>query len=134
MKKKAPLEPLFVVRRGGDVLLFKNPYDAEKDLSARSLIDGDYLEAFTLTGQVVSLGIEGKGLGRRVKVTWTGRDDRARLVARLRVLAERNGRAGEDPRPEDVANEVWANEWRVRWPTRPRWLDRRLHGDGPAQV
>src|SRR4051812_12432463 len=32
------------------------------------------------------------------------------------------------------ANAVLRAEWEARWPKRPRWLARRLHGEGALQI
>ena len=34
----------------------------------------------------------------------------------------------------DFANDWFRAEWERRWPKRPAWLARRLHGDRPPQV
>jgi hypothetical protein len=48
------------------------------------------------------------------------------LRARLRA----DPRAGDvDPLSFAAAESKW--EWEHRWPKRPRWLSRRLHGDDP---
>jgi hypothetical protein len=36
--------------------------------------------------------------------------------------------------PANVANELLLGNWEARWPKRPGWLDRRMHGDGPEGV
>jgi hypothetical protein len=33
-----------------------------------------------------------------------------------------------------VANEVLRREWNSRWPKRPKWLSRRIHGEHPPQI
>ena len=57
-----------------------------------------------------------------------------RLVALLRREHAR-GYAFSDPAdPVAVTNEMLTFQWESRWPKRPGWLDRRLHGTGPARI
>lgn len=63
----------------------------------------------------------------------TGEIDRTGLEARLRqYVADR--KVDVDRRGDfvvDVANALVQQEWESRFPKRPGWLDRRLHGSGP---
>jgi hypothetical protein len=33
-----------------------------------------------------------------------------------------------------VANELLRGQWNSRWPKRPKWLSRRIHGAHPPQI
>jgi hypothetical protein len=57
------------------------------------------------------------------------------LRRRLKEWAD-TGRLSSDPHGDlvTVANELLQGEWDARWPKRPGWLARRLHGDGPQQI
>jgi hypothetical protein len=68
-----------------------------------------------------------------VELTITTQQDRAGLQQALRRAAQR-GLIDSDPAdPLLVARELLDKQWDSRWPKRPRWLDRRLHGgDAPS--
>lgn len=90
--------------------------------------DGVYEAVFTLDGNVVEL----KPKGRAVDATVTGRSDLPDLRRRLAATPERFKSDPADVRA--VAAELLAQDWEARWPKRPRWLDRRLHGNGPPEL
>lgn len=130
MKSPKESQPLFVVSRDGDVDLFKSVDLAAAGMESIDVPDGAYVAAYGIDGERFEISEDGAAVILRA----TGAFDLPRMQERLRALAERNGYSGEDPDPRAVANEVFANEWRMRWPRWPKWLDRRLHGDGPPQV
>ncbi|MGY2876554.1 hypothetical protein ACVW00_003744 [Marmoricola sp. URHA0025 HA25] len=131
MQAPLNLQPTFVITRDGDVDLYKTLDDAASYMEAIDVRDGEYEDAFSMTGERLEIVID----GYQVRLVSTGVKDLPRLRDRLRQLADRNGYSeADDPDPRAVANEVFANEWRARWPRWPRWLDRRLHGDGPLRV
>ena len=69
-----------------------------------------------------------------VTLTVTEERDEASL---LHWLEESGVRYGLSSPADDVlamANELLRREWQDRWPRRPRWLSRRLYGDGPTQL
>ncbi len=60
----------------------------------------------------------------------------SRIARHERAAAEHAGRpAGPAVTdPLRYAERELREQWENRWPKRPRWLDRRLHGDGPPPV
>ncbi|MDP9444350.1 MAG: hypothetical protein M3P83_08370 [Actinomycetota bacterium] len=70
-----------------------------------------------------------------VRLERSGQHDDANLKALLeRDRATRHAFTSDPSDPVGVANELLAREWEARWPKWPHWLDRRLHGAGPARV
>lgn len=124
MQFRSALRPMFVITRDGDVDLYKTAAEAASSMEAIDVHDGEYEAAFSVTGERFEIVVEDD----RVDLVRTGTSDLPNLRERLRALAERNGYSGDDPDPRVVANEVFANQWRTRWPRWPKWLDRRLHG------
>ena len=55
---------------------------------------------------------------------------RLRDLARVPGYATLDGFDPEDPLGTAVALSTW--KWEHRWPKRPRWLSRRIHGAGPS--
>ena len=130
MKAPTELQPVFVFSSYGAIALFKSVELAAGGIESVDVRDGEYVEVFGIDGERFEITAD----GHTVTLRNTGVLELARLRERLRTLAERNGYSGEDPDRRFVANEVFANEWRMRWPRWPKWLDRRLHGEGPAKV
>lgn len=96
-------------------------------------VEGGVYEAF--------VGLDGERLIPRpvdetsVRLERSGDHDEAHLIELLeRERATRNTFTSDPTDPSQVANELLASEWEARWPKWPTWLDRRLHGTGPARV
>jgi hypothetical protein len=90
--------------------------------------DGVYDGVFSLDGDVIRL--EAKDEDVHATVT-----DRSGLDDLQRRLVDSRDRFESDPTDlRAVASELLKQEWDARWPKRPRWLDRRLHGDGPSEL
>ena len=121
---------MFVIARDGDVHLFKTVSAAAGWVEAIDVEDGEYVGFYRLDGERLDVSVNDDV----VRLEPSGVRDVAELSATLRSLAERNGYTGDDPDPVAVANEVFANEWLNRWPRRPKWLDRRLHGNSPPTI
>jgi hypothetical protein len=65
----------------------------------------------------------------------SGDRDKARLIELLeRERAARRTFTSDPTDPVQVANDLLVGDWEARWPKWPRWLDRRLHGEGPTRV
>jgi hypothetical protein len=102
-------------------------------MEAIDVRDGEYEAFFTIDGGVLHPSVRPDD-EIWVELVATGTHDLARLKRRLRELQHRNGYVSNPDDPRAVANELLAIEWSLRWPKRPYWLDRRLHGSGPDQV
>jgi hypothetical protein len=61
----------------------------------------------------------------------TERVDLAGLRERLEQLQKQHAIEGPLDDLAQVASTRLARAWATRWPKRPRWLDKRLHGEGP---
>lgn len=95
--------------------------------------DGEYEAFFTTDGDVLQPSVRPDDQ-IWVELIATGNRDVERLKRRLRELQDHNGFVSDPDDPRAVANEFLAIEWSLRWPKRPAWLDRRLHGTGPDKV
>ena len=65
------------------------------------------------------------------------RTDEKDLTGLLHAIQDHQRAAGwssDSADPIAFANELLRWEWERRWPKRPRWLSRRLHGDSPRSV
>jgi hypothetical protein len=94
-------------------------------IEAPDVEDGVYEAIFTVSGEV----IEAQASGRHVVLKPTGRVELSDLQQRVRASADR---FSSDPADlQAVAHEMLRADWEARWPKRPRWLARRLHGDPP---
>jgi len=129
-RPEPPLDPTFLITRDGDVELFKTPQEAAGWVEAVDVEDGEYTDCFRVNGERLELDI----FKEEVHVRPTGTYDAAFLSQRLAELAERNAYTGDAPDPRTVANEVFAHQWKRRWPRWPKSLDRHLHGDGPPRI
>jgi len=85
---------------------------------------------FLHDGDVVDLGTAGE----TVVLTPSEQRDLARLSTLLVDYQRTTGTQFGSLNPLDVANEWLRWEWEHRWPKRPTWLARRLHGEVPPQV
>jgi hypothetical protein len=131
------LDPVFVITIDGHVELYRTPADAEAGIEGYDVRDGEYDGdlggLFSVDGEILEVAITDDVVGDLVRIERTGRFARDMLAARLAELADRNRYEG-DPDPRVVANQIFASYWdnrRIRW---PRWLDRRVNGDGPPRV
>jgi hypothetical protein len=104
--------------------------DASGDLEAIDVKNGVYEALFTVDGRRVRASTS----ARSVVLEVTTERDLDELCERLRRWAVRGGLKSDPGDPVAVANELLRHQWSSRWPKRPRWLDRRLHGDGPPRV
>jgi hypothetical protein len=111
-------------------IIFASLSHAAGWMEAIDVEHGGYDAVFTLDGLVVEVTTDRD----RVVLTPTAQQDEAGLRERIRD-SRPLPHLGDDR--EDLvayANAVLLAEWEARWPKRPRWLARRLHGEGPLQI
>ena len=115
---------LFVFDRDDWCSVFPTVADAENDLEVADVEVGEYV-VFDQDGTVFEARVD----EMRVRLRATGERDAAQLAARLDRFTREQGiePAGDDV--IDVGNAILAAAWEERWPKRPRWLARRIHGD-----
>jgi hypothetical protein len=124
---------VLVITADGDVMAFPDADMATDYVKAVDVRDGEYEAFFTIDGDVLQPSVRPDD-EIWVELIETGMNDIERLKRRLAELQQRNGFASDPDDPRAVANELLAIEWNLRWPKRPHWLDRRLHGSGPDKV
>jgi hypothetical protein len=124
---------ILVIGSDGEVMAFRDAVAAASYVEAVDVRDGEYEAFFTIAGDVLHPSIRPDD-EIWVELIATGTNDAMRLKRRLRELQQRNGFVSDPDNPRAVANELLDIEWSLRWPKRPRWLDRRLHGEGPDKV
>lgn len=110
--------------------VFTSLAEAAGDMEAIDVENGEYHALYTLDGRVVRMSTASGGV--RLEVT----DERnvTDLRRRLREWADRGALASDPDDPVAVANELLQGHWDARWPKRPRWLSRRIHGAGPPEL
>ena len=121
---------VFVFSSDGDLDVFPSLAEAEGYMEAVDVRDGEYGEAFLHDGTVVQIGVEGE---RAVLTRGTSRDG-VRLDEALDEYHRRVGGGVRSGSALDYANGWFRMEWERRWPRRPVWLARKLHGAQPTQV
>lgn len=120
---------IFVFTADQDFLAFPSLQDAAGYMEAVDVQAAEYPAIYTDQGNV----IEASAAGQTVALTDTGRNDSSDLTFRISRYAQMVG----VPIPTDrvaFANAVFRAEWKARWPQRPRWLSRRIHGETPPSV
>lgn len=91
---------------------------------------GEYAAAFLHDGTVVDI----RTRQDEVVLTPAATRDVARLDRLLREYRRRVGAPEWSGSRIDYANDWLRKEWALRWPKRPAWVARRLHGDRPPQA
>ncbi len=121
---------VFVFDSDGEVMVFPSVEQAAGYMEYIDVEAGEYTALFTLDGRTITAATEG------YEVILTVEEARDEAGLRQRLLDGRQRNRLTSP-PDDlvaIANELLRREWASRWPRRPRWLARRLHGDGPPTV
>jgi hypothetical protein len=124
-------KPRFIVDTdNGDVWI--EDADGPTDLEG---YDIDGVIAFTIDGERLNPVAAGGKPSGDVTYQPTGEIALAELESRVRSYLARSG-----PSPVnngdflvDAANAIAAVNWERRWPRRPRWLSRSIHGDAPPR-
>ena len=119
---------VFVFERDGDLHVFPSLRAAAGWLEAIDVDAGEYAAAFLHDGTVVELSTVGDDVVLRPAAR-----DASRLDALLRAYQQRTGGTPVGD-AADFADDWFRAEWERRWPRRPAWLSRRLHGEHPPQV
>ena len=121
---------VFVFDRDGDLNVFASLQHAAGWLEAVDVEEDEYQAVFLHDGTVVSVGTSDE----MVLLTPTQDRDLRSLDTLLAQYQQRVPTAPRTSAPLDFANQWLHQEWEGRWPERPRWLARRLHGDAPKQA
>ena len=119
---------MLVWTRDGDLLAFESLSEAAGDMEAIDVDEGEYVAAFTLDGRPVAISA-GDG---RVILNVGEEPNLAELRRRLTDSQARSGFHSPTNDPVAVASELVWGAWDHRWPQRPGWLARRLHGPAPT--
>ena len=120
---------LFVFDRDGWCSVFPGAEDAAGDLEANDVEAGEYV-VLDQHGTVFEIWAEGLD----VRLRATGERDPAELHRRLgRFLAAMEIECASDDAIE-IGNAILRADWERRWPKRPRWLSRRVHGEAPPTL
>ena len=123
--------PLLIFDQWGDAWAFSSVEAAERAAEILNLDEGEYDGAFTSDGRVVVLTPEAGGPGF-ITVTETAleQEEFDRL---LEAAAASRGRSWPSRDPSEIVALLLHESWEQRWPKRPDWLSRRLHGEEPAR-
>ena len=125
----APYRALIAFGRDDDVAVFRSLDEASGWMEAPDVDAGEYVALFTDSGIVVHASTEAD----RVVLTITDERVETGLRARIREYQRRTG-ASESEDPLEFARHELHREWQQRWPRRPQWLARRVHGDRPPEI
>ena len=120
---------MFVATRDGDLEVYPNAGRAGDHLEVIDVEDGEYPAAYRVDGAVLAPLIQ----GQRVVLLPTGELDEAGLREVIGNYARRVPSAPRATTPLDFAESWLQEQWQRRWPRRPQWLDRRLHGMAPPR-
>jgi hypothetical protein len=123
--------PVFVFPRGQDMLVFPDVDHAASWMEAIDVADGEYEAVYDTSGRLIEAEAIDPKMGVLV-LHPSDAADPADLRRRIQAYMDRTGFPGTADDAEGVAREYLRREWDQRWPKRPSWLDRRLHGDPPT--
>lgn len=119
---------VFIFTQDGDARVCRSLSDASR-MEAIDVDNGEYPGIFLLDGRIVTATT----VAGDVVLTVTEDRDYDGLRRRMQEFRHRSGLSPLDDLVE-VAYEWLRGEWEHRWPKRPRWLARRVHGDAPPSV
>ena len=117
------------VLAGDGLQAFASVHDVLGQVEAIDVDEGEYRAAWLHDGTVLRLRAP-EGPEGPVVVERTGETDVPGLLAAVRAA----GGPGDLDALLDHVDEQLRWEWAHRWPRRPGWLSRRLHGDGPRRA
>ena len=98
------------------------------------VLEGEYDDFIRVSGERLRAVPFASPISSHVVLESTGVFDLEYLQRRLHALASRDGYDGSPEDPREIANQVFAHDWRNAWPRWWPWLHRRLHGEGPPVV
>ncbi len=114
--------------RDGDLDIFVSVTAAAQWMEAIDVEAGEYSAAFSPDGTVLEISTSGDDVVLRL----TGRRDRLGLEDLLGPYQSRLDSTASDQVDPGAFADAWLRrEWDRRWPKRPAWLSRRLHGPPP---
>ena len=123
------LRAVFAFDRENWCSVFRRMEAAEAGLEVND-VDTDEYVLFGDDGTVLAAAVE----GRSVVVRATTRRDLQELRGRLERYCSMAEVEAPNDDPLAIGNAILAADWSRRWPRKPRWLDRRLHGHGPPRI
>ncbi|MFC3686944.1 hypothetical protein [Aquipuribacter hungaricus] len=123
--------PLLIVDQWGDAWAFPSVEAAEAAAESLSLDEGEYGGAFTSDGRVVVLAPAAAGPGF-ITITETVLEQEE-LDRLLDAAAASRGRSWPCRNTPEVVALLLHERWEQRWPKRPAWFSRRLHGEEPSR-
>ena len=126
-----PGPAVLVFNRDGDVMAFPHLDVAAGWMEAVDVLEGEYEAAYTIDGRELTIVAERDS---PVSLRVTDVRDVADLRTRLARSGMHMGLSFDLSNLSAVANYLMRREWERRWPRRPRWLSRLVHGDGPPRV
>jgi hypothetical protein len=103
---------------------------ASSFMEAADVENGEYNAVYDEAGLMFRPQVE----GRLVRLISTRNSDHDDLVRRLTDWCRTAGLTldpASDDFPIQVAQRIAESEWSARWPKRPLWLSRRIHGTSP---
>lgn len=123
---------IFVFDANGDVDVYGSVEEVRGYVEAVDVRDGEYA-FFAADGRAIEGVVEGEGRAAGdFTLRLTAADKSEELRVRLaRIFATRGLDADLAKVPLAAAQVLMDAQWDARWPRRPAWLDRRLHGVRP---
>lgn len=122
------LRAVFVFALEGEPFVFRSLAEAAGFMEAIDVTDGEYPALFTDEGQVVEATATPDF---NVLLALPDQYDPAAFRALLRERTSGLGLTADTSDVIAIGDALLRQEWEHRWPQRPRWLARRLHGDSP---
>jgi hypothetical protein len=110
--------------------VFTSMAEAAGDMETLDVENGEYHALYSVDGCRVRVSTASGS----VRLEVTDERDVADLRRRLREWAAVGHLASDPDDLVAVANELLRDQWDVRWPKRPGWLSRRVHGAGPPEL
>ena len=114
-------------------MAFGSESEAAGYMEAIDVDDGEYDAAYFADGTVLQI-LAPDGPDGPVVLERTDEHDRDALLGRIRAYQRATGQSADVSDLIAFVNDLRQREWEKRWPRRPRWLARRLHGSGPERL